>query len=500
MRKLIAALLIATGVVTAQAANPIATRGADISWCTEMEAEGLTFKNADGQATDLFPLMGQLGVNAVRLRVWVNPTRLGYGAWCDKADVLAKAKRAKAQGFDLMIDFHYSDIFADPGTQSLPLDWEGLSLDEVKAALAAHTVDVLQALKDEGIEPKWVQVGNETNNGMSWEAGRIDWNKYGNLRYANYVTLSNAGYQAVKSVFPEASVIVHVAGVVNAEWFFREFKAAGGKFDIMGVSHYPSETAWSSLTDDGANIRAAEVIKKVSAQQGVPVMVCETGFPQHNPAKAALVMRDLFWQLKDVEACAGVFYWEPEVDGQWKPPYYYEQDWGAYRMGAFSSDFKPLATLNAFAADADYTAAPVPTKLAIYDKDREKVLAHLSPVAGKEGVFSGYLSVEEAWLNFQIADEENGIWYGSDPEGADVVSKEEDHWNFWINGSTLGVYVITIDLNTMRWSQAVDESGVTDIKVDDKNTDGPRYNMLGQPVTDDYRGIVLQRGHKTLKR
>ena len=100
-------------------------RGADISWCTEMEADGKTFRNADGEERDIFVLMKELGMNAIRLRVWVNPQRFGYGQWCDKNDVLAKAKRAHAQGLDLLIDFHYIDFFADPGTKTMPLDWTG---------------------------------------------------------------------------------------------------------------------------------------------------------------------------------------------------------------------------------------------------------------------------------------------------------------------------------------------------------------------------------------
>ena len=87
-------------------------RGADISWCSEMEHDGMKFYNLNGEETEIFQLMKQIGLNAIRLRIWVNPEN-GYGSWSDKADVLAKARRAKAQGLDLMIDFHYSDYFAN---------------------------------------------------------------------------------------------------------------------------------------------------------------------------------------------------------------------------------------------------------------------------------------------------------------------------------------------------------------------------------------------------
>lgn len=332
-------------------------RGADVSWCTEMEADGRKFYNADGVETDIFALMKEIGMTAIRLRVWVNPQRFGYGAWCDKADVVAKAKRVHAQGLDLLIDFHYSDFFADPGTQTLPLDWNGFSREQVKAAIASHTKDVLQSLKAEGIEPKWVQVGNETNSGMVWDYGKIDWNSYNSDRFTDYAELSNVGYDAVKEVFPEALVMIHLANAYNAAdydcWFFKDFKEAGGKFDMIGLSHYPDFNEWNS-DGEGAvsNVNASKNIKAVGEKFNVPVMIVETGFSSHDADKASAVMKDLFEKTANLPQCAGIFYWEPEVDGQWKPSYYETVGWGAYGMGAFTTDGKPTAALDAFGGDS----------------------------------------------------------------------------------------------------------------------------------------------------
>lgn len=85
-------------------------RGADISWCTEMENDGAAFYDSNGRETDIFALMKEIGMSAVRLRVWVDPASIGYGAYSDKADVVAKAKRAHNNGLDIMIAFHYSDL------------------------------------------------------------------------------------------------------------------------------------------------------------------------------------------------------------------------------------------------------------------------------------------------------------------------------------------------------------------------------------------------------
>ncbi len=325
-------------------------RGADISWCTEMEAAGRKFRNASGTETDIFVLMKEIGMTAIRLRVWVNPVKFGYGAWSDMADVIAKAKRAHEQGLDLMIDFHYSDFFTDPGTQTTPMDWVGMTSAEVKSLLAAHTKEVLQALKDEGVEPKWVQVGNETNNGMVWDFGKIDWSKSGSARYADYVAMSNAGYAAVKEVQPHAIVIVHIAETKNASWFFKEFRAAGGKFDMIGLSHYPTEEEWNSSASTAtySNILAANHVKTAISLFGVPVMICETGFNVSKPALGSQVMKDLFDRMQAIPKCAGIFYWEPETDGQWKPSYYTKLKWGAYSKGAFTTIGKPKATLDAF--------------------------------------------------------------------------------------------------------------------------------------------------------
>lgn len=352
MKRIFTSLLFLLSLVAVKAQNTFA-RGADVSWCTEMEADGKKFHNANGQETELMALMKEIGMNAIRLRVWVNPLSYGYGAWSDKADVIQKAERAHQQGLDLMIDLHYSDFFADPERQEKPKDWSSYTLDQLKTAIADHTKDVLNALKEKGIKPKWVQVGNETNNGMIFGSGKIDWDKSGSARYSNYVALSNAGYDAVKEVLPDAYVIIHIANAYNAAdydgWFYKEFKEAGGKFDMIGLSHYPDWTDWNSTQSGVAsNANAANSVKKLGDLFKVPVMIVETGFSNQDASKASEVMTDLFNKTKDLSQCAGIFYWEPQVDGVWKPDYYSTLGWGAYNMGAFTTGGKPTAALNAF--------------------------------------------------------------------------------------------------------------------------------------------------------
>lgn len=143
-------------------------KGADVGWLTEMEAAGRVFYTPAGVPQDLLQLLHDYDMNTIRLRVWVNPA----GGWNGKNDVVTKAIRARNLGFRLLIDFHYSDSWADPGQQNKPAAWRNLSFGQLQAALYSHTYEVLDTLKDNNITPDWVQVGNETNDGMLWPDGR----------------------------------------------------------------------------------------------------------------------------------------------------------------------------------------------------------------------------------------------------------------------------------------------------------------------------------------
>lgn len=323
-------------------------KGADISWITEMEKDGKKFYNASGEETDGFQLMKELGMKAIRLRVWVNPEK-AYGDYCNQSDVVAKAKRAKEAGMDVMIDFHYSDFFADPSRQTKPAAWEGKSPTELKTAVADHTTAILKAIKEAGVTPKWIQIGNETRNGMLWPEGQL-WTEKGDIAngWKNYATLSNAGYDAAKKVFSDAIIIVHQNNAwEDLDWWFKKFKAAGGKFDMIGLSHYPQ--AESDKTWQNVNQLALSHIKSLASTYNCKVMVCEVGVKtQANETTAAQVLTAFMTEAKKIEACAGVFYWEPQVYGSWKPAYYTNLNWNAYDMGAFTSAGKPSKVMDAF--------------------------------------------------------------------------------------------------------------------------------------------------------
>ncbi|MCO6024542.1 arabinogalactan endo-1,4-beta-galactosidase [Prevotella cerevisiae] len=302
-------------------------KGADVSWLTQMEASGDKFYDKNGRETECMSLLRDMGVNAIRLRVWVNPT----DGWCNKQDVLVKAIRAKNLGLRLMIDFHYSDTWADPGSQTTPAAWKDYDLDELKQAVADHTKDVLQTLKDHGIDSvEWVQVGNETRTGMLWPVGQVS---DGNTK--NFSQLVTAGYDAVKSVYPDAKVIVHIDGgniLSYYTWLFDGLKNDGAKWDVIGMSLYPDDTNWQqAVTDCLANMTT------LNKRYGSKIMVCETG-TSWDATYAKDFMTQLVTGARALDCCLGVFYWEPEC----------YNGWNGYTKGTFDNSGRPTSALDVF--------------------------------------------------------------------------------------------------------------------------------------------------------
>jgi arabinogalactan endo-1,4-beta-galactosidase len=306
----------------------IFAKGADVGWLTEMEASSKKFYNSSGTEQDLILILKNLGMNTIRLRVWVNPAN----GWNNKADVVAKALRAKNAGMRIMIDFHYSDSWADPGKQTKPTAWVGQDIAGLKTSVATHTTDVLNALKTVGITPEWVQVGNETNDGMLWPEGKASTNM------ANYAQLVTAGYDATKAVFPFAKVVVHLSnGWDNTlfRWSFDGLKANNGKWDVIGMSLYPNTNNWANYN----NLTLANMNDMV-ARYGKEVMVVEVGMSWDQPTAAASFIDDLITKTKSVAngKGIGVLYWEPQAYNNWQ----------GYTLGAFDNSGKPTAALNAF--------------------------------------------------------------------------------------------------------------------------------------------------------
>lgn len=319
--------------------------GADCSWITEEEADSVLFYDSIGNPTEGMLLMRSHGMNSVRLRVWVNHKT----GWCNQEDVIVKAKRAAKLKLRVMIDFHYSDYFADPSRQTTPAEWADYDMDAMLQAVNLHTTTVLAALKAEGVTPEWIQVGNETRNGMLWPLGKL-WDDSGDLPdgWKNYAALTTAGYDACKSIFPDAIVIVHIDNAYqNNNWFFRKLKNNGGKFDMIGLSHYPMMKAWSGKDWQEMNKLAAENIQLLHNEFKCPIMVAEIGTLSSQEQTAAQVIEDFRSRIDTLDYMKGIFYWEPQIYNNWRPKEYITDGWGAYNMGAFTSKGTPNQALKA---------------------------------------------------------------------------------------------------------------------------------------------------------
>ncbi|WP_229072923.1 glycosyl hydrolase 53 family protein [Actinoplanes sp. DH11] len=303
----------------------LSMRGADVSTLPRALDLGETYHDARGRRGDAYDILKRAGVNYARLRIWNNPTS-GYS---NKAKVLEQARAIKAKGLKLLIDFHYSDTWADPGKQFVPAAWAGHDLDRLTTDVRDYTYDVCTSLKRQGTTPDSVQIGNEINVGMLWPAGQVV-----NSDFGPVTRLLNAGYDATKACDRSTKVLVHTAlagDLGAAHWFYDGITSAGAKWDITALSYY---CMWH-----GSLANLATVITDVRQRYGKPVVIAETAYPwttrnfDHleniilDPAPCDGIPATRAGQAKqfaDVQRTAraagaiGVFYWEPTwtaVDG-----------------------------------------------------------------------------------------------------------------------------------------------------------------------------------------
>ncbi len=257
--------------------SSLAWRGADVSSLQRALDLGQKYYYANGTEGHPLDILKSVGVNAIRLRVWVNPAS-GYN---NKDKVVAFAQQVKSRGLRLMIDFHYSDTWADPGTQTKPAAWSSYNISQLETAVYNYTLDVCNALKNVGATPDMIQVGNEITNGMLWPEGRIT-----NNNFTNLARLLKAGYNAVKACSSSIQVVIHIdKGGDNAtsRWFFDGIRAQGVQWDVTGLSYYCYwHGSTSAMQSNVADLRS---------RYGKPVHIVETAYP---------------WTTQNFDNCANV--------------------------------------------------------------------------------------------------------------------------------------------------------------------------------------------------
>lgn len=294
--------------------------GVDISSVLAEEASGVKYYDEKGKEKDLFKILSDSGVNCIRVRVWNDPydeNKNGYGGGnCDVNAATTIGKRAKDNNMKLCVDFHYSDFWADPNKQMVPKAWEGMNLAEKQQAIYDFTTQSLQTIKDGGADICMVQIGNETNNGMS-----------GETLFTNEVELLKYASKAVREVVPEALVTVHFTNIEEVKNIRNKATLMASMeldYDVLGFSFYPY---WHGSLEN-----MTQVLSDITATFGKKTCIMETAYPftaEDGDANGNSISGDKMnvnWPvsvqgqanaLRDVMAASvdggaiGCFYWEP---------------------------------------------------------------------------------------------------------------------------------------------------------------------------------------------
>ncbi|WP_353797566.1 glycoside hydrolase family 53 protein [Enterobacter cloacae] len=311
-------------------------KGADISTLLEAEQHGAKFYNQNGQQQDAIAILKANGVNTVRLRLWVDPQDASgktYGGGSNNLEnTIALAKRVKAQGLKLLLDFHYSDFWTDPGKQFKPKAWEKMDYPQLKTAIHDYTRDTIARFKQEGVLPDMVQIGNEINGGMLWPEGK-SWGQGGG-EFDRLAGLLNAAISGLKENLTggeQVKIMLHLAeGTKNDtfRWWFDEIAKRDVPYDIIGLSMY---TYWNGPISalkanmDDISKRYNKDVIVVEAAYGYTLDNCDNaensfqakeekdgGYPGTVQGQYDYI-HDLMQSVIDVpdHRGKGIFYWEP---------------------------------------------------------------------------------------------------------------------------------------------------------------------------------------------
>lgn len=304
--------------------------GGDISMLTKYEEKGAKYYDINGNSIQPLSFFKQEGMNAMRVRLFVDPTssvNTDTKSACQDLDYVIKlGKRIQEAGYKLVLDFHYSDTWADPGKQTLPKAWEGLTTSQLATKVYDYTTDCLKKMKAAGVTPDLIQTGNEITYGMLWPTGQVypaGGNATGTM--ANFTSYLSNAIKACREQCPQAKIILHTElgnSHNSTVVFFKKMKENNIDFDVIGLSYYPDyhgkmATFNSTLTTLETNNPAK------------PIMIMETGYgyeyalPGANTSyKEFAITQDgqaefaktLISTLKQHNNVMGLFWWWPEAN------------------------------------------------------------------------------------------------------------------------------------------------------------------------------------------
>ena len=231
-------------------------RGADLSFLPQIESAGTVFYDSTGMAMNPLTIFKENGCNTIRLRLWYQPATVHSSF----SEVLSFSREIHGAGLKVWLDIHYSDTWADPGHQSKPVSWANLSTSVLEDSVYQYTKRVVAA-----IQPDYVQIGNEINNGFLWNNGKID-------NQATFISLLNKGIHGAREGDSTTKIIIHFAGYKGAYWFFRMLQTYNVNYDLIGISYYP----WWH----GKNMNAmADSLNALSSAFKKGVVIAETAYP-----------------------------------------------------------------------------------------------------------------------------------------------------------------------------------------------------------------------------
>ncbi len=247
--------------------------GVDVSALPKMEQAGAEFFDENGKRIDVIKFLISKGANCFRLRLFVDPNGRNLVV-NDINYTLELARRIKEAGANLIIDFHFSDTWADPGKQIIPRRWRNLSFDELKRKLEDYTFSTISVFKSNGIDIYAVQIGNEITSGILWPLGKIGGKGDRNKQWSNFAELLKSAVKGVRKANPKIKIILHIHSGGNwqtTKWFFSNIEKRKVPYDIIGLSYYP----WWH----GSMKSLRRNLKLTCRRFKKPIIIVETAYP-----------------------------------------------------------------------------------------------------------------------------------------------------------------------------------------------------------------------------
>lgn len=475
-------------------------KGVDVSSIPELIDGGAAFKDANGNVCKIFNILKMNGINSVRLRIWNDPDNVPESkGYCSLAHTMEMAHVIKNFGMHFVLDFHYSDFWADPGQQNKPKAWENLSFEELKKAVYDYTYEVLYRLKITDCAPDMVQVGNEIRSGMLFPDGAVP-------NYIQLAELVNAGIRAVRDVLPETEVMIHLDQggrfYYMKEWFDAMFDAGMEPIDAIGISFY---SFWH-----GTYMDLKYTMQKLIETYKLPVYVVETAHPwrqcdgEHISAelmetaglpagieeqkKALEIIMQIAAEASAKTGKTGVYYWEPVCApghgfGSWHE-----------NMGMFDEECRALPSWEAY-RDFD------PRHLHIEDLD--SYIESLYMQDDTDNVTAGENLIPNADFSRKL----DGWWIKKDPDNVIVEVNDEGlfvssdaNFDFGLTRQLYikrpGRYVLSVDYRGTNTTGVEVEMFITTISADgEKNYTKTIYPSDVRYVTHSMEPVELTEGY-----